>query len=127
MTTKQKGPGKPKHIPTEVQLAKVKELAGLGIRHVDIASIIGISRATLELRYRDELDIGGAVARAKVAQTAYQMALSGDSASMTTFYMKTQCGWRETDHHVHTGEDGGAIQHGLSVEFVGLDDPANDD
>jgi hypothetical protein len=51
----------------------------------------------LRLAFRDELDKAAIEANAKVAQTCYQMAISGQHPAATFFWLKTRAGWREID------------------------------
>src|ERR671933_2097445 len=74
----------------------VKALAGYGLTHEQIASVIGLrSPKTLRKHFRRELAGGRAEADARVGQTLYQMATSGKHPAATLFYMKCRCGWRE--------------------------------
>jgi len=58
-----------------------------------IAKIMGISNATLNKYYSHNLLVGKEKRTARVAGVAYEMAVSGESPSMTTFWLKTQAGW----------------------------------
>ena len=83
-------------VPTEDQRKLVKSLAAYGLLQQQIANIIGLrSVKTLRKHLRKELTLGGPEANAKVAQTAYQMAISGKHPSVTMFWLKTRAGWRE--------------------------------
>ena len=74
----------------------VKALAGYGLKHEQIARIIGIrSPKTLRKYFRKELDIGSAEANANVAQCLYKMATSGTQPATTIFWLKSRGGWRE--------------------------------
>ncbi len=87
-------PNKPKNF-TPKELQEIETLAGLGMRYEDIAKVKGVCLETLK-KYADEnLDRGKAKAKAQIMQTAFQMAKSGKNPSMTIFWLKTQCGWRE--------------------------------
>ena len=54
---------------------------------------MGISNATLTKYYSHNLLVGKEKRTARVAGVAYEMAVSGESPSMTTFWLKTQAGW----------------------------------
>ncbi len=86
------------NVPKELSdkdLAEVELLAGLGMRYEDIALTKGMSLDTLK-KYADEaLERGKAKAKAQVMQSAFKMALSGKHPATTTFWLRTQCGWRE--------------------------------
>jgi len=70
-------------------------LAGLGMRYEDIALTKGVCLETLKKYAGEMLERGKAKAKAQVMQSAFKMALSGKHPTMTTFWLKTQCGWRE--------------------------------
>ena len=81
---------------------QVEKLAALGVTQEDAANILGFSSDTILRRYSKEWGKGKAVAKAKVA---------GD--------LKTQAGWRETQHVDHTSSDGTmASPLKLTVEYV---------
>lgn len=72
-------------------------MSGLGLKAEDVARVIGVSRATLFNHYGEEIRLGAAKALANVHQTAYDMAMSGQHANMTMFWLKCKGGWRETN------------------------------
>ena len=84
----------------------VRKLAGFGLRNDDIANCIGMSASNLYLMYADDVRDGRSEAHKEVAGTLYEMATSGEFPSMTSFYLKAQCGWRETAEVVFPDEDG---------------------
>ena len=49
----------------------VSKLSGLGLTHIQIASVLGISRTTLYKHYKEELDSGKAMCIGRVAETHY--------------------------------------------------------
>ena len=100
-------------VPTEEQRKIVRAMSSYGIPQDDICKVVGISPKTLRLVFRDELDRAAIEATAKVAQTCYQMAISGQHPAATFFWLKTRAGWRETDRHEHTGPGGGAAPRQL--------------
>ena len=85
------------HEPTNESRAIVSNLAAFGIRQESIARQLGISKPTLEKYYREELEHGLDDANAKVANTLFSMAISGEHPAATFFWLKTRAGWRETD------------------------------
>jgi len=85
------------HEPTNESRAIVSNLAAFGIRQESIARQLGISKPTLEKYYREELEHGLDDANAKVANTLFSMAVSGEHPAATFFWLKTRAGWRETD------------------------------
>lgn len=94
----------------------VRTTAGYGLSQEMIARLViskerrPISVETLVKYFSEELAEGKAQAAAKVSQTAFQLASSGDCPAMTMFWLKTQLRWRETTHLEHTGPDGGPIE-----------------
>jgi len=103
---------KPKHaIPGKQDFQKIHEAPkhedlekyGIaGLNHEQIASILGMSKDTLERFFKSDPTLHAAVEKGKsnsilkVAGTAYQMAVSGDVPAMTMFYLKTRAKWKET-------------------------------
>ena len=47
--------GRPRHVPTEANRARVLDLRGEGLTLVQIAKAIGITQPTLQLAYVDQL------------------------------------------------------------------------
>jgi hypothetical protein len=88
---------RPKLKPTKEKRTIVRSLAAYGFRHETIARAIGIrSPKSLRKHYREELDRGQLEANAKVAQTAFQMASSGQHPVMTIYWLKCRAGWKES-------------------------------
>jgi len=80
---------RPAFTPTEEQRQKVKCMGGWGMKQEHIAKIIGVrSPKTLRKHFRQELDRGEAEAHAKVNQTLYKMAISGNNPGATIFFLK---------------------------------------
>lgn len=74
----------------------VRALAGYGLKHEQIAQMIGIRSAkTLRKYFPVELASGTAEANAQVAQTLFKMATSGSSPAATMFWLKTRAKWSE--------------------------------
>jgi hypothetical protein len=80
-------------------------MAGLGLPHTQIASILSISRESLEQKFKEELLRGKAKANSKIAQTLFQNAVKGNTA-LLIFWAKTQMGWKEVSGLELTGKDG---------------------
>ena len=79
----------------EKEKQEIALMAGLGLRHSDIAAIKGVCVDTLKKYCEEELDHGKAKARLQVMQSAFKQAISGKTPAMTMFWLKTQCGWSE--------------------------------
>ena len=102
--TPAKKPGRSPHVPTAQQREQVKAMAGYGLPHDMIATIMGISDRTLQKKYRDELKLGSALATATIAKTLYQRAQNGDLGA-AIFWLKARAGWREKQVIQHEGGD----------------------
>ena len=79
--------------PTDDDYSKVEEMVCIGLDQHTISKIMGISNATLIKYFSHNLLVGREKRTARVAGVAYEMAISGQSPSMTTFWLKTQAGW----------------------------------
>ena len=87
---------RPAFTVTEQNRNTVKALAGYGLKHEQIASVIGMrSTKTLRKHFRQELDTGSAEANAQVAQALFQMATSREHPAATIFWLKTRAAWSE--------------------------------
>ena len=96
--------------PTDKDREIVKAMASYGVPQEDIGRVIGVSHVTLRKYYAPEIETAAVQANAKVAETCYQMAVSGKMPAATFFWLKTRAGWRETDRIEHVGEGGGAVK-----------------
>ena len=104
--------GQPKYEPTEADRNTVRSMAATGFSHEQIAICIGtsgIDPKTLRKHFALELKTARIRANAAVANRAYHMAVTGSPPSATYFYLKTQCGWRETTRVEHSGPGGVAL------------------
>lgn len=86
------------YIPTDDDYNKVEEMVIIGLDQHTISKIMGISNATLTKYYKYTLETAREKRTASVAGVAYKMAMSGESAAMTTFWLKTQGGWTPKQH-----------------------------
>lgn len=100
MTKKPRKTRSDKWEPTPEDLAKIETLAGHGLPIEQIASLIGISKPTLDRHKSENSMISDAIMRGRskahsnVAQTAYKMAKDGHPRVLQ-FWLKCQAGWRE--------------------------------
>lgn len=83
------------HQVTDESRKLVESASGMGLRHTQIATLIGVTEKTLRKRYRKELDEGIAKAHYNVAKTTYDKAVAGNP-TMLIWYEKTRMGLRET-------------------------------
>ena len=109
-TEEKRGPGKPQFEPTEENRKTVKAMAGYGIPQEEIAAVIGCDPKTLRLHFREDLDTAATIANARVAQSLFNQATSGN-VSAAIFWAKVRMGWTERVVNEHTGRDGGPIEH----------------
>ena len=95
--------------PTPEQRNQVEVLAGFGLPQTQIAVLVGCDPKTLRKYFDAELSMGDAKATAKIAQTLYNKAISGDTASLI-FWLKARAGWREKHAVEMTGKDGQPLE-----------------
>ena len=100
--------------PTDEERKQVEAMAGYGVPFEMIASLIrgGIDADTLNKHFKQELRQGKAKACAKVGQSLFQKATSGDDTTAAIWWTKTQMGWKDTSRveMEHTGPNGGPVQ-----------------
>lgn len=90
--------GRPRFKPSESDRKSVHTMAAFGVPEEQIARAVGrrgISPKTLRKHFRSELSNGLAVANAKIAQTLFQMATSGEHPAVTIFCAKVRLHMRE--------------------------------
>jgi hypothetical protein len=98
--------------PTPEERRQVEAMAGYGVPHEQIATLIGeegIDADTLKKHFKKELAQGKAKANAKVGQTLFQKATAGDTTA-AIWWSKTQMGWKDTQAHEISGPEGGSIK-----------------
>lgn len=93
--------------PTSEQRAVVQALYGYGLPQNEIRQHVvnpstgkPISRTVLERSFAPELEMGSAVAKAAILETAFNIATDINHpkcATMNIFLLKTRLGFRETD------------------------------
>ena len=77
--------GRPAFVPTAAQRRQVSIAAGGGMRHVDIATAIGIGRETLEKYFQAELSGGALARRMEVLQALHAAAKRGSSSAARAY------------------------------------------
>jgi hypothetical protein len=85
---------RPKFSPTEAQRRQVKSLSAYGIKHDEIALVIGIAPKTLRKHFHQELERGRIEANAQISRSLYQKAVAGNVTALI-FLSKVRLGWRE--------------------------------
>ena len=99
----------------QIDLEKVEQLAQVCDNEEEIALALGISYRTLRNRKKDFANFATAIKKGKAKANALVggklMALirEGNPAA-TIFYMKSRCGWKETDRKEITGKDGEPVK-----------------
>lgn len=102
------GSGRKPFEPTPEELKQVEAMSGFGVPHEQIMTIIrdGICKETFYKYFQDVIDKGKAKANAKIGQSLYNKALSGDTTAMI-WWTKSQMGWKgETVVLDHKSTDG---------------------
>src|SRR5581483_7336953 len=75
---------------------RVAQLARVGASEESIAAELQIPVKRLKKRFRRELEQGHAQGKHQVLENLYQAATSGSNNTVTTFWVKSRCGWRDT-------------------------------
>ena len=101
--------GKPERAFDEQEKKFAQYMSMVGRPREEIADVLDCTPKTLSKHLGDMLDTAKEKASAKVISTAYRMATSGKDRAMTMFWLKTQCGWRETQK-VDVTTNGESIQ-----------------
>lgn len=86
-----------KFVATEELRRQVKKLAGFRLTAQEICTVLDIpATAVLKRHFAKELTQGPIEADAKVAATAFRLALSERNVAMMIFLLKTHARWLET-------------------------------
>ena len=102
--------GQPPHVFTPEQVIEVGALAAV-LSQEQIADYFGIARNTFTAICERQPEVleqykkGKARAIGTVAKGLVKQAMDGNT-SAAMFYLKTQAGWKETQHIDHTSSDG---------------------
>lgn len=99
-------PGPKAWVPTEQDIATIKELASTGVTQADIAQHFGFSAGRWYELKKKYPEIDEAIKAAKCKTHAHAAGIlysiwtdnkHPKQFSALLFFLKTQCGWRETD------------------------------
>lgn len=95
MTHRNGTPGRPPHVPTDMQRRLVEVLAAQGIPQSHISGTLGIDGKTLRRRYRRELDIGAAKLEAALALRLLDIAGGKSAVALKAiiFLLRSRFGW----------------------------------
>ena len=83
-------------LPVADHPSRIAQLARAGATEEDIAAELQIPLARLRKRFRRELKRARAMGRNQILENVFEKAKSGESVPTTTFWLKSQCGWRDT-------------------------------
>ena len=97
--------GRPEYKKTDEDAKNVEALTIAGVPQKLVSKILKISEPTLRKHYRDELDTSKAKANAVISQSLFKLARECNVTAQI-FWLKTQAGWKETNHVELTGKDG---------------------
>ena len=120
--------GRPTFEPTAAQRQTVTVWRGTGIAPADIARQIGVSLATLNKHFADEMAHGKSVVVSRISAQVVKKALAGDN-SMIIFYLKNHGGeaWKDKQRLEHTGPDGTPLEPpNLVISFLAIPSPDDD-
>ncbi|MEA3075031.1 MAG: hypothetical protein QOD29_6477 [Alphaproteobacteria bacterium] len=82
--------------PTDEQRQKVRALAGFGLSHKQIATVVEVGSVdTLRKYFAEELTLGPLEAQSNVMRTLFRLASSGRNPAATMFWLKTRADWSE--------------------------------
>ena len=107
-------PGSIKPFETDA-LKQIEAMASYGLPTHEIAAIMGVSKKTLERRYRthpevyDAIDRGRAKAHFNMAKKCYDVAMNGNE-NLIKFWLQTRAGWTPKTSHEVSGPDQGPIE-----------------
>lgn len=108
-----------------IDLKKVEEYAQVCDNEAEIALALGISQDTLTRRKQSRADFAEAIKRGKAKANIFvggklmQKIKAGDTASII-FYLKTRCGWKETQKIEADVKARGEIPEGLPAMYAKL-------
>lgn len=108
-----------------IDLKKVEEFAQVCDSEAEIALALGISQDTLTRRKQSRADFAEAIKRGKAKANIFvggklmQKIKAGDTASII-FYLKTRCGWKETQKIEADVKARGEIPEGLPAMYAKL-------
>lgn len=120
--------GRPNGRPRkDAVVARIKELAGLGAPPSVIAALVRIPEKELNERHKENMAIGRAEGVEKVLRALYGRVAEGGQKNTieTLFWVKCNAEWAETaaGRKGVAQEKGSDDMTGLTLEFVGADDP----
>jgi hypothetical protein len=112
-STKRSNAGRPAKTLDEKDLEEVRKLAGFGLTGRQIALVKKMDEKTLMKYAASEMEKGRAEAHTFVVNQLFRNIKDGKEASIF-FYLKTQCGWTETQR-IETDIN---VQHVISAKPI---------
>jgi transposase-like protein len=91
---------------TNEQIFQIEEMAKIGLSVRDIARIMDMAPGTMHDNYQDAIDVGRAKGYMEVTKSAFEMAVDKDHPTVTTFFLKAKCGWKEATQIEFPDENG---------------------
>jgi DNA-binding XRE family transcriptional regulator len=116
-----RGKGRPPAEVSDEQIQGLTPLAAYGMTVEEMATVLGISKKTLERlsnrdeRIKDAIEKGRLLAGSKLKRKAYEMAEKGDR-TMLIFLLKVRYGWSETQKHLHDINPGSILEEFLDMD-----------
>lgn len=87
---------RPRYTPSFEDQRRVRELASLGASQPDIAVQLRLPLPKLQKIFEQELAEGAAEGRESALRKLNQAVMKDNNIAALTFYIKSQCGWRDT-------------------------------
>ena len=92
-----------KFVPSADDRQRVREMANSGAAAADIAAQLRLPPNKLERLFRSELQQGAAEGKQKALDKLKAIVLSGENISALIFWIKANCGWRDTGASANSG------------------------
>lgn len=89
--------------------ARIREMAKYGMPQKSIARICGTDVETMLRMYRDDWELGQALAHEEAGKAAWRLAVQEGDKTMLIFYLKAQMGWSEKTRIAIEDADGGSV------------------
>ena len=118
--------GKMRTKPTiELDIAKVEELAGLGLTKEEIALNLGVSYSTLNRRAKESEELDAAIKRGRTAANikvagALMKSIEQGNVTAIIFYLKARAGWMEKQKIEAEVTSQSAASEGLAAVYAAI-------
>jgi len=130
--------GRPTKYDAKIHVPVIRKLAERGLTEEDMASVLDVATSTLSLWKVEHPEFSEAIAEGKqnpirdvedalyrlckgyTYQESGQTRVKHPDVRAIQFYLKNVAPdrWRDTQHHEHTGKDGGPIEHDLRTHLL---------